>query len=159
MAMEIRRTITSPDGSPAHDGQILCIAYNPLRREISTGSADTTIKTWLSETGDHVRTLAEHKGWVTGLAFATFPYDPSLRSQPPPRPPPFSDPDFKFSQGAAPAVALLCTHSDGRKSMQRVRVNRYTHSEGSGAAGNQAALLHALRMAGVGDVVSAVVDF
>ncbi len=94
-----------------------------------------------------------------GLAFATFPYDPSLRSQPPPRPPPFSDPDFKFSQGAAPAVALLCTHSDGRKSMQRVRVNRYTHSEGSGAAGNQAALLHALRMAGVGDVVSAVVDF
>ena len=71
MAMEIRRTITGPDGSPAHDGQILCIAYNPLRREISTGSADTTIKTWLSETGDHVRTLAEHKGWVTGLAFAT----------------------------------------------------------------------------------------
>lgn len=69
--MEIRRTITSPDGSPAHDGHILCIAFNPLRREISTGSADTKVKTWLSETGEHVRTLAEHKGWVTGLVYAT----------------------------------------------------------------------------------------
>ena len=69
--MEIRRTITSPDGSSAHDGPILSVAFNPLRREISTGSQDTTIKTWLSETGEHVRTLAEHKGWVTGLAFAT----------------------------------------------------------------------------------------
>jgi len=70
MAMEIRRTITSPDGSPAHDGQILCIAFNPLRKEISTGSQDTTIKTWVSETGDYVRTLNEHKGWVTGLVYA-----------------------------------------------------------------------------------------
>ncbi len=94
-----------------------------------------------------------------GLAFATFPYDPSLRSQPPPRQPPLTDPDFAFSQGAAPAVALLVTHSDGRKSLQRVRVNRYTHSEGSGAAGHQLALLHALRMAGVADAVSASVDF
>jgi len=69
--MEIRRKITSPDGSAAHDGPILCVAYNPFRREISTGSQDMTIKTWLSETGEHVRTLQEHKGWVTGLVFAT----------------------------------------------------------------------------------------
>ena len=70
MAMEIRRVISGPADTPAHDGQILCIAYNPHRREISTGSQDTTVKTWLSETGEHVRTLQEHKGWVTGLAFS-----------------------------------------------------------------------------------------
>jgi hypothetical protein len=93
-----------------------------------------------------------------GLAFATIPYDPTLRSQPPPQPPPFSDPDFKFSQGAAPAVALLVTHSDGRQSLQRVRVNRFTHSD-DGAAGNLTALLQALHMAGVTDAVSCTVDF
>ena len=70
MAMEVRRVLTGPDGGSAHDGHILCVAYNPLRREISTGSQDTTIKTWLSETGEHVRTLREHNGWVTGLAFS-----------------------------------------------------------------------------------------
>ena len=70
MAMEIRRTISGPNDTPAHDAPILCVAYNPARREIFTGSQDTTIKTWLSETGEHVRTLQEHKGWVTGLAFS-----------------------------------------------------------------------------------------
>jgi len=70
MAMEIRRVITGPNDTQAHDGQILCIAYNPNRREIFTGSQDTTIKCWLSETGEYVRTLQEHKGWVTGLAFS-----------------------------------------------------------------------------------------
>ena len=69
MAMEIRRTIGV--GVPEqHDGPVLCIAYNPFRREISTGSQDTMIKTWNSESGEFVRTLAEHKGWVTGLAFS-----------------------------------------------------------------------------------------
>ena len=69
MAMEVRRTIGV--GVPEqHDGPVLCIAYNPHRREISTGSQDTMIKTWNSESGEHVRTLAEHMGWVTGLAFS-----------------------------------------------------------------------------------------
>jgi WD40 repeat protein len=71
MAMEIRRIITGPNDTSAHDGLILCVAYNPQRREIFTGSQDTTIKTWLSETGEHVRTLVEHKGWVTGLAYSS----------------------------------------------------------------------------------------
>ena len=71
MAMEIRRVICGPNDTPAHEQQILCVAYNPARRELFTGSADTTIKTWLSETGEHVRTLVEHKGWVTGLAFSS----------------------------------------------------------------------------------------
>jgi WD40 repeat protein len=70
MAMEVRRVLMSPDGSSAHEGLILCIAYNPLRREIFTGSQDTTIKAWASETGELVRTLSEHQGWVTGLVYA-----------------------------------------------------------------------------------------
>ena len=69
MAMEIRRRITGDDNTSAHDGLILCIAYNQHRREIFTGAQDNLVKTWLSETGEHVRTLMEHKGWVTGLAF------------------------------------------------------------------------------------------
>ena len=65
MAMEVRRVIAD-----AHHEPILCVAYNAQRREIFTGSQDTTIKVWLSETGEHLRTLTEHAGWVTGLAFA-----------------------------------------------------------------------------------------
>jgi len=66
MALEKRGQIID-----AHDQAILCVAYNPQRREIFTGSQDNTIKVWQSETGDPVRTLQEHAGWVTGLAFAT----------------------------------------------------------------------------------------
>ena len=65
MSMEVRRVIHD-----CHDQPVLCVAYNPQRREIFTGSQDTTIKVWLSETGEHLRTLQEHAGWVTGLAYA-----------------------------------------------------------------------------------------
>ena len=65
MAMEVRRTIAD-----AHEGAILCVAYNAQRREIFTGSQDNLIKVWLSESGELLRTLQEHAGWVTGLAFA-----------------------------------------------------------------------------------------
>ena len=65
MAMEIRRTIAD-----AHDASILCVAYNPQRREIFTGAQDTLIKAWSSESGTCERVLTEHQGWVTGLAYA-----------------------------------------------------------------------------------------
>ena len=65
MALEIRRTITD-----AHSEPILCVAYNPQRRELFSGSQDSTIKVWAAETGEHIRTLNEHAGWVTGLAFS-----------------------------------------------------------------------------------------
>ena len=54
----------------AHEQPILCVAYNAQRREIFTGSQDTTIKAWLSETGELLRTQREHAGWVTGLTYA-----------------------------------------------------------------------------------------
>ena len=65
MSMEVRRVIHD-----CHDQPVLCVAYNPQRREIFTGSQDTTIKVWLSETGELLRTLQEHAGWVTGLVYA-----------------------------------------------------------------------------------------
>jgi WD40 repeat protein len=65
MAMEVRRVIAE-----AHEQPILCVAYNAQRREIFTGSQDTTIKAWLSETGELLRTQREHAGWVTGLTYA-----------------------------------------------------------------------------------------
>eukprot|EP00964_Phaeocystis_antarctica_P095827 scaffold62228_cov51-Phaeocystis_antarctica.AAC.1 len=65
MAMEVRRVIAE-----AHEQPILCVAYNAQRREIFTGSQDTTIKAWLSETGELLRTQREHAGWVTGLSYA-----------------------------------------------------------------------------------------
>ena len=46
MAMEIRRVISGPGDTPAHDGLILCVAYNPARRELFTGSADNTGIIW-----------------------------------------------------------------------------------------------------------------
>ena len=65
MAMEVRRVIAE-----AHEQPILCVAYNAQRREIFTGSQDTTIKAWQSETGELLRTQREHAGWVTGLSYA-----------------------------------------------------------------------------------------
>ena len=50
MAMEVRRVIAE-----AHEQPILCVAYNAQRREIFTGSQDTTIKAWGAETGELVR--------------------------------------------------------------------------------------------------------
>lgn len=64
--MEIRRTI-----SEVHEQPVLCVAYNPAQRHIFTGSQDSTIKCWHSENGEHVRTLKQHAGWVTGLVYAT----------------------------------------------------------------------------------------
>jgi hypothetical protein len=65
MALEIRKII-----SDVHEQAVLCVAYNPLQRQIFTGSQDSTIKCWQSENGELVRTLREHAGWVTGLEFA-----------------------------------------------------------------------------------------
>lgn len=65
MALEIRKVI-----SDVHEQAVLCVAYNPLQRQIFTGSQDSTIRCWQSENCELVRTLKEHAGWVTGLEFA-----------------------------------------------------------------------------------------
>ena len=55
--------------SECHDSPVTCVAYNSLKREISTGSEDSLIKVWDSETGRLLKVLRGHAGFVTGLAY------------------------------------------------------------------------------------------
>ncbi|GBG74555.1 hypothetical protein CBR_g18966 [Chara braunii] len=64
MAMELRRVIVE-----AHDATILCVAFNPWRREIFSGGQDSLIKVWDMDSGRHIRTFQKHRGWVTDLLF------------------------------------------------------------------------------------------
>ena len=100
---------------------------------------------------------SEASEWGAGLRFASAPYDPSLRTQPPRRAPPASDADAKFSQGSAVSVAVLVTHSDGRASVERLAQDRFMPSGSGGAlsAEEQAGLLVRLRRQGVATAVSA----
>eukprot|EP00741_Cyanophora_paradoxa_P019100 tig00021122_g18442.t1 len=66
MSLEVRRVLHE-----AADSNILSVAINPFRRELYTGLADSRIKVWHSETGEFLRTLHEHSGWVTGLIYST----------------------------------------------------------------------------------------
>ncbi|KAI9091859.1 WD40-repeat-containing domain protein [Phlyctochytrium arcticum] len=61
--MEYRQTI--PD---AHVKPVLCLQYNPFRREIYSGGEDATIRVW-EETGKLITTLTDHEGWITGLLY------------------------------------------------------------------------------------------
>lgn len=62
--MDLRRVVKD-----AHIKQILCVAINPSRKEIFTGSEDATIKVWEGESCKLVNTLEDHVASVTSLAF------------------------------------------------------------------------------------------
>ncbi|EPZ34260.1 hypothetical protein O9G_001873 [Rozella allomycis CSF55] len=62
--MEYKTTIDD-----THSKSITCIAYHPIRKEIFTGSEDSSIKVWDIDTGKHLATLSEHKGWITSLYY------------------------------------------------------------------------------------------
>uniref|UniRef100_A0A7S3DAN8 Guanine nucleotide-binding protein subunit beta-like protein n=1 Tax=Palpitomonas bilix TaxID=652834 RepID=A0A7S3DAN8_9EUKA len=64
MSMEIRRIIND-----VHASNILCVAYNPARREIFTGSQEAIIKVWDGQSGELVRSLQKHSGCVTCLQY------------------------------------------------------------------------------------------
>jgi WD40 repeat protein len=64
MAMEYRQIIQD-----AHPKPILCLQYNPFRREIYTSGEDSTIRVWESESGKLLNTWIEHIGWVTQLLY------------------------------------------------------------------------------------------
>ena len=88
--------------------------------------------------------------WGAGLRFSALPYDPTLRTQPPARSPPASDPDAKFSQGAPVSVAVLVTHRDGRRSVERVPGDRFMPRVGVAlGAGEEGGLLVRLARQGV----------
>ena len=53
----------------AHLKPIICIQYNPFRREIYTAGEDTLLKVWEAENGKLISSLSEHTGWITALLF------------------------------------------------------------------------------------------
>ncbi|KAJ3330631.1 DExD/H-box ATP-dependent RNA helicase dhh1 [Blyttiomyces sp. JEL0837] len=64
MAMELRHTIVD-----AHAKPIICVQFNPYRREIYTGGEDAVIRVWEGESGKLLNTLTEHIGWITNLLY------------------------------------------------------------------------------------------
>ncbi|KAH9247138.1 hypothetical protein BASA81_015281 [Batrachochytrium salamandrivorans] len=64
MAMEYRHTIMD-----AHQKAVLCVQYNPFRREIYTGGEDSIIKVWESESGKLLSSWVKHIGWITNLLY------------------------------------------------------------------------------------------
>src|SRR5207248_919243 len=53
-----------------HANVVLSFAFSPDGRICATGSRDTTIKLWDTQTGRLLRTLIGHKGRVTKLVFS-----------------------------------------------------------------------------------------
>lgn len=45
------------------------MAYNPLHKELYSGSQDCLIKAWDTQTGQLLRKQSGHGGWVTDLLF------------------------------------------------------------------------------------------
>jgi len=65
MAFEIHGLIND-----AHELPILCCAYNVERKELYSGSQDTSIRVWDIETLKLVRKQTGHKGWVTSMVYS-----------------------------------------------------------------------------------------
>ena len=49
--------------------QVLCVAYNPFHGELYSGAQESVIKAWDAVTGQLLRRLTGHKGWVTDLLY------------------------------------------------------------------------------------------
>ncbi|KAI9199249.1 WD40-repeat-containing domain protein [Polychytrium aggregatum] len=64
MAMEYKHTIVD-----AHPKPILCVQFNPFRREIYTGGEDAMIRVWECESGKLLNCFSEHTGWISSLLY------------------------------------------------------------------------------------------
>ena len=51
-----------------HGDKILCLAYSPDGKTIASGGRNDPVRLWNAETGELIRTLAEH--WVWAVAFS-----------------------------------------------------------------------------------------
>jgi eukaryotic-like serine/threonine-protein kinase len=65
-----RRTGLKLCSLEGHAGRVTSVAFNPIRPDLASGSADATIKLWDAVGGRLVSTLQGHTGDVTGVAFA-----------------------------------------------------------------------------------------
>jgi hypothetical protein len=52
-----------------HSRQITAIGSSFVRREIFLGYEDGIVKSVEIDTGKHIQTYAEHKGWVTSFLY------------------------------------------------------------------------------------------
>ncbi|KAJ3139429.1 hypothetical protein HK101_003641 [Irineochytrium annulatum] len=53
----------------AHTKAILCVQFNPYKREIYTGGEDHFIRVWEGDSGKLLNTLSDHIGWVTTMLY------------------------------------------------------------------------------------------
>jgi WD40 repeat protein len=52
-----------------HPKAITCIVHHIGRKEILTGSEDSLIRSWDSDTGRQTGVFSGHSGWVTSLVY------------------------------------------------------------------------------------------
>jgi len=97
-----------------HLGAINSAIYTPDGRLVATASSDQTIKLWLAETGEELRTLIGHDEQVLGLAIdqqgrmlASASADESIRLWDIPRPDPISH--FEGHEGPVGRLAVSPT--------------------------------------------------
>ena len=64
------KTKTSKHILKGHEGYIVCLAYSPDNKIITSGSRDQTIRLWDVKTGKHLRTLKGHQSEITFLSFS-----------------------------------------------------------------------------------------
>jgi WD40 repeat protein len=53
-----------------HTDQVYSVSFSPDGQSIVSGSDDKTIRVWLVESGELVRTLEGHTDWVTSVSFS-----------------------------------------------------------------------------------------
>ncbi|KAL2857293.1 hypothetical protein BJY01DRAFT_242364 [Aspergillus pseudoustus] len=53
-----------------HSGWVTAVAFSPDGKQITSASADETVRLWDASTGDHQKTLAGHSNWVRAVAFS-----------------------------------------------------------------------------------------
>jgi len=81
--LAVEMVVAAPGGSPAsssltlkeikrleHSDPVLSVAFSPDGRLLASGSWDRTIRLWDVGTGQVVRTLSGHTGWVRSVAFS-----------------------------------------------------------------------------------------
>jgi WD40 repeat protein len=76
VAVLTARLLPAPRTLTGHDGEVWGVAFSPDGRLLATASYDKKARAWDPATGEHLRTLTGHDGWVRrtgrvlGVAFS-----------------------------------------------------------------------------------------
>jgi eukaryotic-like serine/threonine-protein kinase len=66
----LARTLKGHAGSALPNGGVLEVAFSRDGQLLATSSDDQTVRLWDPATGQHIRTLTGHTGWVNAVAFS-----------------------------------------------------------------------------------------